>query len=253
MEDTEQSRTIQDAQEEEIEEDKSPSRGTVLILLVCALLIIVGVFAKYILNLNIDHEKECSYRGGVWDSSIEECVYENGVGGIEQVGMTIPTVSLRIPGTEEDALFKSVGVGFTQIQEEMFASGTMQGSVVLNTALGKVQKSTQDLLMPFSVRVDKSPEEMYLGVFAKTPNEGYVLSKAEYVGRAIGQENLTVTPGDNASEYRTRFSFRERNEGEPLSAVPTEPRAFDVVVRNHTFVEVQVTGRAGILYSKVVE
>lgn len=240
-------------EEEEIEEDKSPSRGTVLILLVCALLIIVGVFAKYIVSLNINHEKECSYRGGVWDSSTEVCVYENGVGGIEQVGMTIPAVSLRIPGTKEDVIFKAVGVGFTQIQEEVFASGTIQGSVVLNTALGKVQKSTQDLLMPFSVRIDKSPEEMYLGVFVKTPNESYVLSKAEYVGRAIGQENLTVTPGDNSSEYRLRFSFRERKEGEPLSAVPTEPRVFDVVVKDHSFIEVLVTGRAGILYSKVVE
>jgi len=237
---------------EDNEDTTSPSRGTILILFVCAVLLVGGVFLKYALNLNINHEKECTYRGGVWNAVIKECIYENGTRGVEQVGMNISSLTVSVPGSEDKVVFERVEVGLEDVHVAPIMSGAVQGTLSLVTSLGKVQKETQDLIMPFMVRVGGSAEVAYLGLFRKV-GEGYEQIGAEKVGNVIGQENLKLSPLNASSSYSVRLSYRDRKEGESITTIPTEPRVFEMFVREHAIRSVSVIGREGIIRTEIIE
>ncbi len=238
------------------EQSVFPTRAVVTLGVIIGV-IGLGVFFWYARSMNLEPGKECEFRGGTWLSDTEECVFEGGIsGGSEQVGMTAATIALHIPDTEKDtvATFTEVEIGASYEASAPFPidGSPAGGSAWLSADLGRVHKGTQDLVMPFVVNFGGTGMFVYLGVFEKKDGV-YVGRSAVPVGDRIGVEGLMLSSSDASGAFTARLSYRDRREGEAMAQVPTEPRAVEVTIKDHTILSSYMTSRDGLHYKDILK
>ncbi len=253
MENEQKERTGGPLAEELLEKDPEPPTKTILIIVVALCLLLVAGFIWYALRLNANPERECAFRGGVWKRAGSECIFENSAqGNGEQTGMKAGTITLSIPDQKPEVTvtFQNIEVGVAHTGSESFvATGTpVHGAVSLVSELGRVQSVTGDLVMPFAVNFGGSGTLLYLGVFNKGVNGGYTLRGATFAGDRISPQTMSLNALDERSVYIAKFTYRDRRDGEPLSAVPTEPRTLELTILNSSIQNTFVTGRDGLMY-----
>lgn len=234
-----------------LEEEPRPPYRAIVLTTIFIFLSVIGIFTWYALNLNTEPKAECSYRGGVWSKEGDECIFENGVGaGSQQVGMIMSRIELVPPGLSVDSIsFSEVEIGGSQTFTEELDDLHIQISLL--PRLGKVQKETQDLVMPVTVSVRGGGESTYLGIFAK--EEGvYRLKDSLAIGDRIAVEGVLLLQKQKEGSFLGRVLYRGRREGQAFSAVPTEPKTVEVVIDKSTIVTSWVKTRDGVVFEDMV-
>lgn len=235
----------------EEEEPNPPVRAIGTIIVVLFVVIVVG-FVWYATRFNVAPEKECAYRGGVWLIDERSCVFESVIrGGSEQVGMKSQTITILIPDTHPatEVTFANVEIGAPHAKTLPIDA---DGSIGLISELGRVQKETKDLVMPFAVGQGAAGIALYMGLFESRGENVYVLSDAEYVGDRVSAQALSLSALEKGAVFTARFLYRDRREGEAYSEIPTEPRTFELAIRDHRIVRALTMGREGVFYKDLV-
>ena len=237
----------------ELDGEPMPPTRTIFTVLIVIGIVLVSGFVWYAMQLNTDPEDECVYRGGTWVPADDECVFESGQGGTTaQVGMEVHEIEVTIPDVPEvTQIFTDVEIGAPHTSTQTFASGRAQGAVSLAAELGRVEKTTKDLVMPFAVNYGGSGTFTYLGVFEKE-GERYVLRDSALVGDRVAPQSLMLTAHDAKDAFSARLAYRDRRDGEAYSDVPTEPRTHEAVIYNHQIDANYTLGRDGLYYEQMV-
>lgn len=236
-----------DREKEEVtgaHQDNSPSRSTIFLTIGSISIALVGALIWSGMRMQTSPETECSYRGGMWVSKSQDCLYEKGTGGAEQVGMTASTLALSVPESTEVLSFEKVVIGapLAYTKQLIPVKGT-KGKLSLNGALSRVYKYSEDIVMPFSISTETGGNFVYLAIFKKTP-QGYFSTDTRFVGDRVAGESLVLVPsGDSQRQYVVRFSYRDRKKGESVTAIPTEPRVLTVTIVDHHITDSSVIGR----------
>ncbi len=234
-----------------LEEEPRPPYRAIVLTTVLISLSVIGIFMWYALNLSTEPKAECSYRGGVWSKERDECIFENGVGaGNQQVGMIVSEIELVPPGLSMDRIsFSKVEIGGSQVFVETLDDLNIQISLL--SRFGKVQKETQDLVMPFTVSTKGGGESTYLGVFIK--EEGaYRLKDSLLIGDRIAVEGVLLLQKQKEGSFLGRVLYRGRREGQAFSEIPTEPKTVEVVVDKGSIVTSWVKTRGGVVFEDMV-
>jgi hypothetical protein len=122
---------------------------------------------------------------------------------------------------------------------------------MLIAELGRVQKTTQDLVMPFTVQYGGSGVFTYLGVFEKVGMQ-YILRDSSLVGDRIGVQSVALSALDAHGVFTARFAYRDRRDKEPYTEIPTEPRTHEAIIYSHAIETTYTLGRDGLYYNGIL-
>lgn len=234
-----------------LEGEPRPPYRAIVLTTILIFLSVVGIFIWYALNLNTDPKAECSYRGGVWSKESGECIFESGVGaGSQQVGMIVSSIELLPPGLSVEPIsFSRVEIGGSQTFIEDIEDAQAQLSLL--SRLAKVQKETQELVMPFTVFTKGGRESTYLGIFTKEENV-HRLKDSLFIGDRIAVEGVLLLQRQKEGSFLGRVLYRGRREGQAFSEIPTEPKTVEVVVDKGSIVASWVKTRDGVVFEDMV-
>lgn len=208
---------------------------------------LVGFFVFLVTKVSSNPEKRCIESGGIWSAG-RECIVED-----PRATIRVPELTVHIPEGETLVRFADIEMGSSSAAYGMEFIGNegIEGSVTLLQNFGRIEPSSEDLIMPFVVSYGGTGMFYYLGVFEKVPG-GYRQRDAALVGDRIFAEETTLA-ASGTDTYTVRFRYRDRAEGQPFSVSPTEERTMEATIYNHMIDRLFTVGDGMVLYNDLVK